>query len=133
LAPLEAVQTWLLGQHPNPTHSCPTGRQVPPAHTRALGQQVLNPTQVDPLSQQKPTREPQAVVMPMPHSWPLEQQVPLRVQFSLDAHAPHAAPPAPQVELHWESYGTQLPLLSQQPLGQVVAVQVGTQLPLWHA
>jgi hypothetical protein len=48
-------------------------------------------------------------------------------------HAAQAAPLAPQVVEDWESYAMQLPPLPQQPLGQLVALQVVTQAPLTHA
>jgi hypothetical protein len=81
-----------------------------------LGQQAPNPTHVSPLGQQT---EP-----PIPlQTWLLEQQ-PLAVQVWPVPQAAHAAPPVPQVELLdvWQS-----PLLSQQPLRQLVASH--THLP----
>jgi hypothetical protein len=53
--------------------------------------------------------------VPLWHVWPLPQ-------------ATHAAPLVPQVEL---LLGRQVPLLSQQPLGQLVLSQV--QTPLTHS
>jgi hypothetical protein len=120
--------------------------QVPVLSQQPLGQQVLTPAevvqiwlvgqqlklkllsrQVSPLGQQKPTTEP----TPIPQVWLLAQQVPVEVQDWPVGQAAHTAPPAPQVVADWEKYAIQFPLLSQQPLGQVVALQ--TQAPFTQA
>jgi hypothetical protein len=107
LTPAEVVQTWLVGQQAKPLKRLPT-QVVPPA-------------------QQKPTTE----LTPIPQVWLLAQQVPVVVQAWFGPHAAHAAPFAPQVVADWEKYAMQLPLPSQQPLGQLVALQ--TQAPFTHA
>jgi hypothetical protein len=128
LTPAEEVQIWLVGQQVlNPVHVSPLAQQVLP-QAWLVGQQVVKPTHVSPLAQQKPTTEP----TPKPQVWLLAQQVPLVVQDWFGPQAAHAAPLAPQVVADWEVYAMQLPLLSQQPLGQVVALQTVTQAPLWQ-
>jgi hypothetical protein len=115
LAPAAVVQTWLVGQQ---------------AKLPRL------PVQVVPLAQQKPARTSLGQtglveVRPRPQVLPLGQQVPLVVQLWPAGQAVHIAPPAPHSDAHWEVSATQFPLLSQQPLGQVVALQ--TQVPFTHA
>jgi hypothetical protein len=129
LAPLGAVQIRSVGQQPSPMQTDPAGQQVPPVQARSAGQQLLNPTHRSPAAQQKPT----TLLTPMPQVCPAGQQVPPRVQNSFAPHGAHAAPPWPHVVGDCCSWAMQLPLLSQQPLGQVVASQGVTQAPSRHA
>jgi hypothetical protein len=105
-------QAWLLGQQAKLTHVSPLAQQVPP--TVWLRQAELLDA--------KPT----------PQVLPLGQQTPFAVQLWPDEQARHAKPPVPHSDAHWEVTWRQLPLLSQQPLGQVVGVQTTTQAPFWH-
>jgi hypothetical protein len=105
-------QAWLVGQQAKLTHVSPLAQQVPP--TVWLRQAGL----LDP--------------MKTPQVLPLGQQ-PFTVQIWPAWQATHIAPPVPHSDAHWEVSWRQLPLLSQQPLGQVVALQMTTQAPFWHA
>jgi hypothetical protein len=115
-----------------PTQTWPLGQQVwPLPQTWPVGQQAVNPTHVSPLGQQMPPTgwlRQTGLLDPtlMPQVLPLGQQ-PFTVQLWPDGQATHAAPPVPQSDGHWEASGRQFPLLSQQPLGQLVLSQ--THLP----
>ena len=67
-----------------------------------------------PLLSQQPLGQVAAVQVAVVQAW--------LVQTSVALQATHAAPPLPQAG--WAPPATQLPFASQQPLGQVVALQV---------
>jgi hypothetical protein len=105
-------------EHEPPMHSCPVGHATQAApfapHCAAVG----GVTHDVPLQQ------------PVGQSVELQYGTQLCPVHSLPAlHATHAAPPVPQSALAVP--GWQLPLVSQQPAGQVVALQPHT--PLMHS